>query len=238
MILYSKLFDMITGKNKFELNCKIKDLYGLDDNLLFIRVETESESECLVYIDPSKYKIGMENKKFNILTRWEKMDETEPIIISDSDLTVVRKIKAYSSPTSLIDFVSRLKLSVKSTSCKIGILSEEYLMTALEDDDLVHVFHVKGPKETKLLIVTDLESFLFKNTIPIIDRVYKNVLKMLQEINESYWNSLLELLEKCKKIKVVTKGKTNAKSTNPIDQNVKLATSHTAIKIALEHFEN
>lgn len=103
----------------------------------------------------------------------------------------------------------------------------------LDEDGEVDVFYASGPKETKLLVVLDLETLLFKNIIPELERVHKNVLKLIQDSTDRYWDSLLELLKKCQQLKIVTKGRQNL-AVGLIDQSMKIGMSHKAIKLALE----
>jgi isoleucyl-tRNA synthetase len=106
-------------------------------------------------------------------------------------------------------------------------------------------------------IVVDLEILLFKNIIPEVERVHRSILELLHNSNETYWESLLELLKKCQQFKIITRGKLNTgrglksqffHSGHPtdgalraqsiiIDQSMKINMSHNAIKLALECFD-
>ena len=165
------------------------------------------------------------NKDFTVLIT--------AVLAADPDMSIVKEVQATSSPQGLIDLIKRLEPSLKSIPYKIGIISEEYLMV-LDEDGEVDVFYASGPKETKLLVVLDLETLLFKNIIPELERVHKNVVKLIQDLTDRYWDSLLELLKKCHQLKIVTKGKQNLADMGLIDQSMKLGVPHNAIKLALE----
>jgi hypothetical protein len=176
----------------------------------------------------------MDTKKFLSLSRWRD-DEVnfEAVLAADPDTSIVKEVRATSSPHGLIDLIKRLEPSLKSIPYKIGIISEEYLIVLGEKGE-VDVFYVSGPKEAKLLVVLDLETLLFKNIIPELERVHKNVLKIIQDSTDRYWDSLLDLLKKCQQMKIVTTGKQNMEGMGLIDQSMKIGMSHKAIKLALE----
>lgn len=239
MLLYSKLYDLLTksGNGKFELKCTIKELFGRNDALKYIHFQTENEIPCLLNIS-SKHEIKMDTKKFLSLSRWtDSANGFDAVIAHDSEMTMVKEIKANSSPHSLIDLLKKIHPSLTSIPYRAALLSQEYLLV-LNDSGDVDVYYVKGPKHTKLLIVVDLEILLFKNVIPEVERVHRSILELLQDSNEMYWESLLQLLKKCQQLKIVTKGKQNSKATSSassmIDQSMKINTSHKAIKLALE----
>jgi hypothetical protein len=170
------------------------------------------------------------------LSRWRDNEVNfEAVLAADPDVSIVKEVRVTSSPQGLIDLIKRIEPSLKSIPYKIGIISEEYLIVLDEDGD-VDVFYVSGPKETKILVVLDLEMLLFKNIIPEMERVYKNVVKLIQDSTDRYWDSLLDLLKKCHQIKIVTKGKQNLDGVGLIDQSMKIGLSHKAIKLALECF--
>lgn len=245
MLLYSKLYDLLTksGKGKFELKCTIKELFGRNDALKYIHFQTENEIPCLLNIS-SKHEIKMDTrnaaspKKFLSLSRWTDFaNGFDSVIAPDSEMTMVKEIKANLSPHSLIDLLKKIHPSLTSIPYRAALLSQEYLLV-LDDSGDVDVYYVKGPKHTKLLIVVDLEILLFKNIIPEVERVHRSILELLQDSNEMYWESLLQLLKKCQQLKIVTKGKQNSKTTSLtsliIDQSMKINMSHKAIKLALE----
>ncbi len=237
MLLYSKLYDLLTGRRtsggRPALRCTVKELYGRNEKLRYVHFNTENGTPCLLYI-PSKHEVKMDAKKFLALSRWRDNDVNfEAVLAADSDVSIVKEVQATSSPQSLIYLVQRLEPSLKSIPYKIGIISEEYLIV-LDENGEVDVFYVSGPKETKLLVVLDLETLLFKNIIPELERVHKNVLKLIQDSTDRYWDSLLELLKKCHQMKIVTKGKQNLNAMGLIDRSMKIGTSHKAIKLALE----
>ena len=210
MLLYSKLYDLLTSRStsgaRPALRCTVKELYGRNDKLRYVHFNTENGIPCLLYI-PSKHEIKMDTKKFLSLSRWRNNDVNfEAVLAADPDVSIVKEVQATSSPQGLIDLIKRLEPSLKSIPYKIGIISEEYLMV-LDEDGEVDVFYASGPKETKLLVVLDLETLLFKNIIPELERVHKNVVKLIQDSTDRYWESLLELLKKCHQLKIVTKGK-------------------------------
>jgi hypothetical protein len=240
MLLYSKLYDLLTGRHisagRPALRCTVKEIYGRNDKLRYVHFNTENGIPCLLYI-PSKHEVKMDSKKFLSLQRWtDKEVNFEAILAADPDVSIVKEIKATSSPQGMIDLVKRLEPSLKSIPYKIGIISEEYLIVLTEDGE-IDVFYASGPKETKLIIVLDIETLLFKNVIPELERVHKNVIKIIQESTLKYWDSLLDLLKKCNQMKIVTKGKHNMIGIGLLEQSVKICTSHTAIKLALECFD-
>ena len=110
----------------------------------------------------------------------------------------------------------------------------------LDEDGEIDIFYANGPKETKLFVVLDLGTLLFKSCLlslilgPELERVHKNVVKLIQDSTDRYWDSLLELLKKCHQMKIVTKGKQNLSGMGLIDQSMKVGMSHKAIKLALE----
>jgi hypothetical protein len=238
MLLYSKLYDLLTSRKT--LKCSIKELYGVMDDdgksrLTYIYFITENNTPCLLTL-PAKYDIKMDNKKFLLLEKWEEKHEMGfgAIIAADIDKTIVKEIKADCSPQKLITFLSKLKSSLISISYSAAILSEEHLCILNTEDD-IDVYFAKGTKETKLLVVLDLETLLFKNIIPELERVYKNINKLIQEGNREYWDSLLKLLTKCQQLKIVSTG---SKQDNPaIEQSMKICLAHKAIMLALECFE-
>jgi hypothetical protein len=265
MLLYSKLYDLLTksGNGKFELKCTIKELFGRNDSLKYIYFQTESEISCLLNIS-SKHEIKMDTlrilpdgttqknvKKFLSLSRWtDSRIGFDAVIAVDPEMTMVKEIKANSSPYSFIDLLKKIYPSLTSIPYRAALLSHEYLLV-LNDAGDVDVYYVKGPKHTKLLIVVDLEILLFKNIIPEVERVHRSILELLQDSNETYWESLLELLKKCQQFKIITKGKLNLNHINKsqfhsgqthsesiiIDQSMKINMSHKAIKLALECFD-
>lgn len=238
MLLYSKLYDLLTksSNGKFELRCTIKELFGRNDALRYIHFQTESEIPCLLNIS-SKHEIKMDTKKFLSLSRWT--DSTigfDAVIAADPDMTMVKEIKANSSPHSHIDLLKKIYPSLAAIPYRAALLSQEYLLV-LDSEGEVDVYYVKGPKHAKLLIVVDLEILLFKNIIPEVERVHRSIVKLLQDSNETYWESLLELLKKCQQLKIVTKGKQQGQGLgiqSIIDQSMKINMSHKAIKLALE----
>lgn len=258
MLLYSKLYDLLTksGNGKFELKCIIKELFGRNDALKYIYFQTENEIPCLLNIS-SKHEIKMDSarpfgrggpiaavpqgaKKFLSLSRWtDSRIGFDAVIAADPEMTMVKEIKANSSPYALIDLLKKIFPSLAAIPYRAALLAQEYLLV-LDDAGEVDVYYVKGPKHTKLLIVVDLEILLFKNIIPEVERVHRSILELLQDSNESYWESLLELLKKCQQFKIITKGKQNLNhTTSPsqsiiIDQSMKINMSHKAIKLALE----
>jgi hypothetical protein len=211
----------------------VKELYGRTEKLRYVYFNTENGIPCLMYI-PSKHEIKMDTKKFMSLSRW-RPDEVnfDAVLAADPDVSIVKEVRATSSPQGLIDLIKRLEPSLKSIPYKIGIISEEYLM-ALDEDGEVDVFYASGPKETTLLVVLDLETLLFKNIIPELERVHRNVLKLVQNSTDNYWDSLLELLKKCRQLKIVTNGKKNMAGMGLVDQSMKIGMAHRAIKLALE----
>jgi len=239
MLLYSKLYDLLTGRNMISgrpaLRCTVKELYGRNDKLRYVHFNTENGVPCLLYIS-SNHEIKMDIKKFLSLSRWKSRDISFDVLAADPDMSIVKEIQATSSPQGLIDLIKRLEPSLKSIPYKIGIISEEYL-TVLDKDGEVDVFYANGSKETKLLVILDIETLLVKNIIPELERVHKNVIKLIQDSLEKYWDSLLELLKKCQQMKIVTKGKQNLSGMGLIDQSMKIGMSHKAIKLALECLE-
>lgn len=238
MLLYSKLYDLLTGRStsngKPALRCTVRELYGRNEKLRYIYFNTENDIPCLLYI-PSKHEIKMDAKKFLVLSRWrDEQINFEAVLAADPDISIVKEVHASSSPQGFIDLIKRIEPSLKSIPYNIGIISEEFLIV-LDQYGEIDVFHINGPKEAKLLIVLDLERLLFNNSIPELERVHKNVIKLIQESMERYWDSLLELLKKCQKLKVVTNGKQNLNGSGGlIDQSMKISMSHKAIKLALE----
>lgn len=233
------MHDLLTCRSVSEgrpaLRCTVKEIYGRNDKLRYVHFNTENDVPCLLYI-PSKHEIKLDTKKFQSLSRWRDNEVNfEAVLAADPDVSIVKEVRATSSPQGLIDLIKRIEPSLKSIPYKIGIISEEYLIVLDEDGD-VDVFYVSGPKETKILVVLDLEMLLFKNIIPEMERVYKNVVKLIQDSTDRYWDSLLDLLKKCHQIKIVTKGKQNLDGVGLIDQSMKIGLSHKAIKLALECF--
>lgn len=239
MLLYSKLYDLLTGRSTRDgrpgLMCTVKELYGRNDKLRYVQFNTENDVPCLLYI-PSKHEIKMDTKKFLSLSRWTDNDVNfEAVLAADPEVSIVNEVKSTSSPHGLINLIKRIEPSLKSIPYKIGIISEEYLLV-LDEDNEVDVFYATGPKETKLLVVLDLEMLISKNILEL-ERVHKNVCKLIQDSNDKYWDSLLELLNKCHQLKVVTKGKQKAGMEGLVDQSVKIGMSHKAIKLALECYD-
>lgn len=257
MLLYSKLYDLLTKSGgKFELKCTIKELFGRNDALKYIYFQTESEIPCLLNIS-SKHEIKMDtmrpraqgsSNKFLSLSRWtDSRIGFDAVIAADPEMNMVKEIKANSSPHSLIDLLKKIYPSLTAIPYRAALLSQEYLLV-LDDAGEVDVYYTKGPKHTKLLIVVDLEILLFKNIIPEVERVHRSILELLQDSNETYWESLLELLKKCQQFKIVTRGKLQTgvgrgsklqfqSSSIIIDQSMKINMSHNAIKLALECFD-
>ncbi len=241
MLLYSKLHDLITGRStsggKSAFRCTVKELYGRE-TLRYVHFNTENGIPCLLYI-PRKHEIKMDTKKFMKLSRWRPNDEVnfDAVLAADPDVSIVKEVRATSSPQGPIDLIKRLEPSLKSIPYKIGIISEEYLMV-LDKDGEVDVFYASGPKETTLLVVLDLETLLFKNIIPELERVHKNVVKLIQDSTNKYWDSLLELLKKCHQLKIVSEGKKNLAGMGLVDQSMKIGMAHRAIKLAVECFDD
>jgi hypothetical protein len=237
MLMYSKLHALLTGSSgKLALKCTVKELYGRHDRLRYVYFQTENKIPCLLYID-SSYDVKMENTKFLNLERWRNDDVNfEAVIASDPDMTIVKEVKSTSSPHGYIDFLKRLDPSLKSINYSVGIISREFL--AVLDESEVDVFQITGPKETKLAVVLDLKTLISQNVIPELERVHRNVFKIVQESTDNYWDSLLSLLKKCQQVRIVTNGRNNSENDVLIEQNIKIGMSHRAIKLALECFPN
>jgi hypothetical protein len=237
MLLYSKLYDLLTGSSgKFALKCTVKELYGRHDKLRYVYFHTESNIPCLLYID-SSHEVKMETKKFLNLSRWRNDDVNfEAVIAADPDMSIVKEVKSTSSPHGYVDFLRRLDPSLKSINYSVGIISREFLVVL--DEGEVDVFQITGPKETKLVVILDLKTLISQNIIPELERVHRNVSKLIQESTDNYWDSLLNLLKKCQQVRIVTNGRNNSENDGLIDQNVKIGMSHRAIKLALECFPN
>lgn len=234
MLLYSKLHDLMTSMGTLNgrsgLKCKVKELYGRNDELRFVYFTTEYGTPCLLNL--SKHDIKTDEKFFP-LSRWRENDvDFEAVLAADPEISIVKEVRATSSPTSFIDLVKRLEPSLKSIPYKVAILSREYLIT-LDDYD-VDVFYINGPTETTLLVVLDLKTLLFKNSIPELERVYQNILTLIHDYNDMYWVNLLDLLKKCNQMKIVTNGKRSITTHNLIDQSMKISMSHKAVKMALQ----
>jgi len=173
--------------------------------------------------------------KFLSLSRWtDSRIGFDAVIAADPEMTIVKEIKANLSPHSFIDLLKKIYPSLTAIPYRAALLSQEYLLV-LDDTGEIDVYFVKGPKQTKLLIVIDLEILLFKNIIPEVERVHRSILELLQDSNEVYWDLLLELLKKCQQFKIITKGKLSSQTI--IDQSMKINMSHKAIKLALECFD-
>jgi hypothetical protein len=236
MLLYSKLYDLLTGRStsggRPALQCSVKELYGRNDKLRYVYFNTENSIPCLLYIS-SKHDIKMDSKKFLSLSRWENNEVNfEAVLAADPDVTIVKEINATSSPQGLINLLKQLEPSLKSIPYNIGIMSEEYLLVSINEE--IDIYYINGSKETKLLIVLDIETLLYKNIIPELERVHRNVIKLIQDSTDKYWESLLQLLKKCQQMKIITKGKQNIDNMGLIEQSIKVGMSHKAIKLALE----
>jgi len=209
------------------------EIYGRNDKLRYVYFNTENNIPCLLYI-PSKHEVKMDIKKFLNLSRWRDNDVNfEAVLAADPDLSIVKEVRATSSPQGFIHLIKQLEPSLKSIPYKIGIISEEYLLVLHGSGD-VDVFYTNGPKETKLIVVLDIETLLFNNVIPELERVHKNVVKLINDSINSYWDSLLELLNKCHQMKIISKGKQKLNGLSLIDQSMKVSMTHKAIKLALE----
>jgi hypothetical protein len=176
-------------------------------------------------------------KKFVILEKWEENNELGfgAILAGDVDKSIVKEIRADCSPHRMITFLIKLKQSLISIPYGAAIMSEEHLSILNKQDDSIDVYFVRGPKESKLLVVIDLETMLFKNIIPELERVYKSINKLIQDNNVEYWESLRELLTKCQQLKIVSSG-CKASEQSLVDQSMKIALAHKAVELALECF--
>lgn len=238
MLLYSKLYDLLKGK----LKCTIKDLYGRSDALRYIYFTTPNDVPCLLDIG-TKHQVKMDAKKVLPLSRWKDNEVGfDAILAGDQDKTIVKEVKAGSSPHGYIEMVKRMSPSLVSIPYRVAVMSEEHLLVLAsepqEEQAVVDVFHLHGPKEAKLLVVLDLETLIFKNIVPELERVHRNVFKLIQDTNNEYHDLLLSLLKRCQELKVVSVGKAKSQTTAAIEQNMKITMAHKAIKQALECFED
>lgn len=239
MLYYNKLYDILTGKHGLggrSMKCSIKELYGIRDKLKYIYFATENDIPCLLHI-ADKHEMEMDARsKFLDLVEWEDNDifGLNAVLAADNEFTVVKKIKPSSSPLGYIQFLNKLKPSLASIPYKVGIITEEFLVV-LNDDGDIETYRVPGHRDTKMLVVMELESIL-KNFINEIERVYKNVCKLIKDDNTEHWTSLLELLQKCRDMKIIQKGRQQG-TTTMIEEAVKLHVSRNAVKTALEYFQ-
>lgn len=237
MLVYSKLYDLLKGK----LKCTIKDLYGVNDALRFIYFTTPTENvSCLLDIG-SKHQVKMDMKKFLSLVRWKDNEiGFDAILAGDQDTTIVKEIKAGSSPHGFIEMIKRIAPSLVSIPYRVAVMTEEHLLVLASDerDATVDVFHIRGPKEAKLMVVLDLETLIFKNIIPELERVHRNIFKLIQDTNNEYHDLLLSLLKRCHDLKIISTGRAKTQTMTALEQNVKINMAHKAVKLALECFED
>lgn len=227
MLLYSKLYEFLT-----QCGCKIGELLGKDGILRYVKFQTKQGTPCLLYIS-SRHEMKCDSKQLTPLTKWSSKKSTgfESILTLDPTIPLIKEIFAESSPEGYINFLKRLSHSMGSIPYRAGILSKEYL-TILHKDNEVDTYYVKGPSEAQLVVVIDLETVLGKHVIPEVDRVYSNLLVLLDETQQKYWDSLLHLLDKCSKLKIITEGKKH--TLNPIERNISTFLSQNALKAAIE----
>jgi len=243
MFVYSKLYDLLTGRHTTSgrpaLRCTIKELYGKHNKLKYIYFQTENGIPCLLHIS-DRHEVKMDVKKcLNIVDWKDDSSELNSVLAADSETTIVKKIRATQSPLGYVHFLNKLKPSLASIPYTVAVITEEFLVIINNDDEKeeINIHHISGSQEKKLLIVLDLETLLFKNVIPEIERVHKNIMKLITDDNSEYWKSLFELLQKCKQIKIISKGKEDSLKHNFLDESVKLQTAQHAVKIALNYFD-
>lgn len=226
MLLYSKLFEFLS-----KAGCKVTELLGGDDCLRYVRFQTSRNTPCLLYIS-SKHQMRCDSKQLTPLTKWAVKQPTgfDSILTLDPTVPLVKEILAESSPEGYINFLRRLAHSITSIPYRAAILSKEYL-TVLNKDGGVDTYHIKG-QDTQLMVVMDLETILSKHVIPEVDRVHENLLALLDDTQQKYWDSLLYLLDKCGKLKIITEGRKQI--TNPIERNITTFLSQNALKAAIE----
>jgi len=240
MFVYSKLYDLLTGRHttsgRHALRCTIKELYGRHDKLKYIYFHTENGIPCLLNIS-DRHTVKLDTRKFLNIVDWKDDSfELNSVLAADSEMTIVKKIKATPSPLGYVQFLNKLKPSLSSIPYTIAVITEDFLIVDNDDQEEINVYHITGSREKKLLIVMDLETLVYKNVIPEIERVHKNVVKLIEDDNTEYWKSLLELLQKCKDIKIISKGKENTAKHHFLDETVRLQSAQHALKIALNYF--
>ena len=242
MFVYTKLYDLLTGRHGVSgrppLKCSVKELYGKNDKLKYIYFHTENGVPCLLNI-PEKHEVKMDTRKFLNLIDWvDDSSGLNSVLAADTETSIVKKIRSTSSPLGYVQFLKKIKPSLESIPYTIAIMVEEFLIVTNSDDiEEISIYPINGSRDKKLLIVMELETLLFKNIVPEIERVHKNVIKLIKEDSNEYWDSLLKLLQKCKDVKIISKGRETSERNNFIEESVKLFISHNAVKTALEHFE-
>lgn len=250
MLLYSKIHDLLTGKpgtastpatlrggaekSKSGLNCTVKEIYGVNDRLKYVYFHTKTDIPCLLHI-PDKHEVNMGSWRFIRLVEWSEAESLNSVLAADHDFSSVKKIKAAGSPLGYIRFLKKLKPSLSTIEYNVALLTDEFLV--VDEDDEIKTYNLIGTHSKKLLIVLDIETLLFKNIIPEIERVHRGITKLVEEDNEDFWKLLLTLLKKCKDIKIITKGRDASKNSEFISESIKLHSAYTAVKTALEYFE-
>jgi hypothetical protein len=215
------------------MNCSVKELYGINGELRYIYFTTESGTPCLLHISPEHTIELKSTKKLVNLEPYDERDPTNFDSILTTETSAVKEIKVYTSPKNLVDFVLRLEPAVNHIPYGIGLMTPDHLVFS------GNVFSTNGlgSKDLELAIVVELETILKRNSVLLLDKVYKTLTKLVVDSNESYWNSLLDLLVKCQQMKIITKGKSKQQEKDFVSQNVKMASAHKAITLALEAWD-
>jgi hypothetical protein len=237
MLLYSKLHSLLTNRetvDSYGMNCVVKELYGINGELRYVYFVTENGTPCLLHISP-EHTIDLKSaKKLTNLEPCEDRDPTNFDSILTAETSVVKEIKVYTSPKNLTDFILRLEPAVNHVPYKVGVLTPDHLVVS----GTVFSTNGIGSKDLELVIIVELETVLKRNSVSLLDKVYKTLTKLVTDSNESYWNSLLDLLVKCQQMKIVTKGKSLVKQEKDfVRRNIKMASAHKAITLALEAWD-
>lgn len=241
MLIYSKLYDILTGKSttlgKPAFKNTIQELFLKEGFLKYIYFTTENNIPCLLSIS-EKHEITVDNEKCQALLKWEdKSTNLDDILTIDfeNNISVVKELKIDLSPNGFKDLLKRLSPSLITVPYKVAIMTPYYLLI-INDDDEIDIFRISGPDEPIILLVINLEYFIFKSNNIEIKKVYDGINKIIQDSNDCYWDSLLLLLKKCQQLKIITNGKMLSVSNN-ITRNIKINMSYKAIKSALDCFE-
>jgi hypothetical protein len=221
-------------EDSYGMNCIVKELYGINGELRYVYFITENGTPCLLHISPEHTVDLKSAKKLVYLDQCDDRDPTNFDSILTTETSVVKEIKVYTSPKNLTDFILRLEPAVNHVPYKVGLMTPDHLAVS----GTIFSTNGVGSTDLELVIIVELETILKRNSVALLDRVHRTLMKIVADSNESYWTSLLDLLTKCQQLKIVTKGKSAVKQEKDfVKRNIKMSSAHKAITLALEAWD-
>lgn len=236
MWLYSKLVKLLSGQLPgLATPCTIKYTFCKDGMVHYI-IFTMNNIPCLLNLEDKPVHMDSMVKDNIVISPWENDPiHFNAVLAGDDQVSIVKEVKINHSPQAMIDFIQRLAPSIKVLPYTIAMVSNEYLVVLNQHEQILS-FHTSRPcSPISLLIGVDIRVLMQNNTILEIERMYKNLVQIIQDANTDYIHKLQQLLCKCQEVRIVSKGRKN--QSDPILYNIKTVVAHKAIELALECFD-